>query len=136
MRVIVTPFPMTYRKRRSRTKSAPVPVIVPGPVLIAAGFVNETLTITFDRNVTVGSFEPSRFVINDPASGSTWTPISEPNIVSPTTMEMACEAGGPSVGNVLSFTATRPTEIVADDGTMWAGCTNLKLPLNSMTTRG
>ena len=105
----------------------------PAPlVLVAAAFSeDETLTLTFDRAISVAGLDGTQVVVDDAdlvgnrydASGGSVT------VLSPASVRLAMTVIGLYTQSGVHLTASASSGIVAvDDGGTWAGVTDLALP--------
>jgi hypothetical protein len=111
--------------------SAP-PVPVQGPVLVDGGFSADpdkpALTVDFDREVSVAGFVPASLIVNDPGSGTLYRATSA-GVFGGITVVFSVEAIGSSSGSQTWMSASAGNGIVSsDDGTPWAGVSELGLP--------
>jgi hypothetical protein len=128
--MLIIPPPQFRRRRRLKIQAAkPAPPVV-GPLVVGAVFDENTLElqVDFDRAVSVDGFVPSALVVNDPGMGAMFqADVAE--LVGDASVRFVVEVTGPSSGSQAWMTASGGNGIVAaDDGTPWAGVTELALP--------
>ena len=119
--------PRVRRKRRQPTSSPPAAL-----VLVAAVYDKDayTLTLTFDRPISIADYDGDAITVNDDAQmGLSFDATGSAAVTSPDTAVLGLVEVGPSTGSGQTLTASAGTGIVAaDDGGTWAGVSALSLP--------
>ncbi len=86
------------------------------------------LTLTFDRAIDVTTIDLTQITVNYPANLLVYRGYAVTS-VNGKAVTMSLTSFGPNTGPTMQLTATANTRIVAGDGGMWPGWTNLALPL-------
>jgi len=127
-----------YRKGHRRIEDVSTvapPVPVGPPVLVAASYDPTALKLTlgFDRAIDVSRFDGSQVTANDGAYNlKAYSAANSPTLSDAMTVVIGLiEVSWTEVGDVF-MNASPVTGIVAmDDGSAWAGVTDLVLPYSS-----
>lgn len=115
-------------KARKRSRRIPPPHPVQGPVILDASFEDGTLTLDFDRDVSLAHFTAATIVVNDPGSSLIFVGVSAV-VAAGATVVVTTTDTGPSSGTQTTLTAAANNGIAAvSGGGTWAGVVNLVLP--------
>ena len=128
--------PPLFQTRRGPTNpkavTPPAPPPVVGPVLVAATYDPgaSLLTLTFDRTVDLSNITPSQITVNDPVTNmSLMTGTDGAHEIALGVVTVPMQPNGPATGAQVLLSASADNGIVSyDDGTPWAGVTDVVLP--------
>ncbi|CAN5488679.1 hypothetical protein BH09PLA1_BH09PLA1_02290 [soil metagenome] len=133
MNIPLTITPAPPRKRRRRKQAATSAPPVQPFTLVAATYdpdFGPTLTLVFDRAINFDSFDGAQIIVDDNASlnlrfhaGGEFT-VSPANTIAITLNEIDSASGS----GVTLDASTDTGLVAADDGSPWAGVTDLELP--------
>ena len=120
--------PRIVRKRRGASATVPAVELT----LVSATYEkdNTSLTLGFDRAISIGAFDGTAIVLDDDAYLSMkFDGTAGAALVNPTTVQIFLSDIGSPTTTGVKLTASALTGIVAvDDGGTWAGGTELELP--------
>jgi hypothetical protein len=128
---MLLPAPPLYpRKRKPRPKArrALAPVSA-APVLVSADFVDNTLTLMFDRAVDYSGIMPGDVVVMDGTTGTEWGGTGEITPVGTHAFNMVMlEQGGYGGAGVILDAPTGAGVVSVDGAVAWEGVADLALP--------
>jgi hypothetical protein len=129
--MLIPTFPK-FRKHRGRVKRARLQAPPVAFALASAVYDSEesTITLGFTRAIDVSAIFAATINVNDAVTtGLTYECSGAPTLVDPQTVRLNLVDIGPSEGPGVTLSATGANGIKAlDDGTPWAGVTDLGLP--------
>jgi hypothetical protein len=123
----------TEKRHRRQPRGTSSRAVVPLTLASAAYDADRwTLTLAFGRAIEIGALDVEQVTVLDGAvNGMAFRGTGDPGpqLLTPTTVEVALIDIGEFTGGGVRMTATAATGIVADDdGGTWAGVTDLALP--------
>jgi hypothetical protein len=127
----ITDFTAAKRRvgRRRRQVVQPPPAPAGGPVLVSADFVDNTLSLTFDRAIDTSGIMPGDVVVNDGTTGIEWGGTGDVVPVGTHAFNMVMiEQGGYGGAGVVLDAATGAGIVSVEGGVAWAGVEDLALP--------
>ena len=132
-------IPFARRKRRNRdfrprhpqAPPSPPPPPVGPPVLLNAEYAfGVSVTLQFDRPVSIAGFQGDSLVVNDVTeTGRGYDGTGGASLLSPSVVEVSLVDLGEAEGSGVTLSAASGAGIVAvDGGAAWAGGFDLPLP--------
>lgn len=130
--------PQFRRKRGGPRKATNIAPPGPAPLTLVSAFYTypgagdgPTLTLQFSRAINVDLYQPSAFPVRDAQNipKMNYLPDGGGTFIDPQTIEFTLVATTAASGSGVHFSASAANGIVAeDDGTQWAGTSEIALP--------
>ncbi|MGC4031711.1 MAG: hypothetical protein QM754_08255 [Tepidisphaeraceae bacterium] len=127
--MLIDPFWPVRKRRRVKVRAMPATPTASGPVLVEAVYESMTaVTLTFERAVSVTVDMLTGVHVTDGDQGEAYHGENY-EMLSPTSVHVNLYYDQPYSGPGVTLTAIADTGIVAaNDGSAWAGVTDVALP--------